>query len=222
MCESASTNAPCSNAAWKPAARIRSACIWPRSSIRWPAIRSMVVPKAAMPRLDAFPRQALHAWRLALRHPASGMDMSWESPTAGRLCRAPGVAACLIDRARLAGPRRCRALSTTRLGGTSLAPWSSLNLGDHVGDDPLAVQSNRRRLRQLLPDEPRWLRQVHGVRCVDAATAKSTATADAAFTRQRGVVCAVLTADCLPVLLCDERRAWSALPMPVGAGWLPA
>lgn len=113
-------------------------------------------------------------------------------------------------------PGGVRALSTTRLGGTSLAPWSSLNLGDHVGDDPLAVQSNRRRLRQLLPDEPRWLRQVHGVRCVDAAKIEVDATADAAFTRQRGVVCAVMTADCLPVLLCDENASVVGI---AHAGW---
>jgi YfiH family protein len=113
-------------------------------------------------------------------------------------------------------PRGVRALATTRHGGVSLAPWSSLNLGDHVGDEPVAVQANRQRLRQLLPDDPRWLRQVHGVGCVDAANAVVDATADAAFTRQRGVVCAVMTADCLPVLLCDDDASVVGI---AHAGW---
>ncbi len=113
-------------------------------------------------------------------------------------------------------PRGVRALLTTRQGGVSLAPWSSLNLGDHVGDDPVAVQSNRQRLRQLLPDEPCWLRQVHGVRCIDAASPDADRTADAAFTRQRGVVCAVMIADCLPVMLCDEDASVVGI---AHAGW---
>ncbi len=101
-------------------------------------------------------------------------------------------------------PTGVRALTTTRRGGTSVAPWHGFNLGDHVGDDPQAVAANRSLLRRELPAEPVWLRQVHGTRCVDAATVAPGVEADASFTRQRGVVCAVLTADCLPVLLCDE------------------
>ena len=61
-------------------------------------------------------------------------------------------------------PPGVRALSTTRVGGVSRAPWAGFNLGDHVGDDPAAVRANRQRLRQALPDEPRWLTQVHGTR----------------------------------------------------------
>lgn len=113
-------------------------------------------------------------------------------------------------------PPGVRAMSTTRLGGASLAPWLGFNLGDHVGDDAAAVQANRRRLRQLLPDEPRWLNQVHGSLCVDAATARPGTVADASFSRQRGVVCAVLTADCLPVLLCDQRATVVGV---AHAGW---
>lgn len=113
-------------------------------------------------------------------------------------------------------PRRVRALSTTRQAGVSLGPWSSFNLGDHVGDDPAAVHANRQRLRQLLPDEPRWLRQVHGVCCVDAASADPGVSADAAFTRQRGVVCAVMTADCLPILFCDDQATVVGV---AHAGW---
>lgn len=102
-------------------------------------------------------------------------------------------------------PFGVRALATTRRGGASRTPWDSFNLGDHVGDDPQAVAANRELLRRKLPAEPVWLTQVHGTRCVDAAAVAPGVEADASFTRQRGVVCAVLTADCLPVLLCDER-----------------
>ena len=104
-----------------------------------------------------------------------------------------------------APPAGVRALATTRLGGASLAPWDSFNLGTRVGDDPQAVAANRRLLRRELPAEPAWLTQVHGIRCVDAACIPPDVEADASFTRQRGVVCVALTADCLPVLLCDDR-----------------
>jgi hypothetical protein len=113
-------------------------------------------------------------------------------------------------------PPGVRALVTTRSGGVSRAPWHSLNLGDHVGDDPRAVVANRAQLRAELPSDPLWLAQVHGTRCVDAAQAAPGVEADASFTRQRGVVCAVLTADCLPVLLCDERASVVAV---AHAGW---
>lgn len=113
-------------------------------------------------------------------------------------------------------PANVRALVTTRVGGVSLAPWDSLNLGDHVGDAPAAVAENRRRLRARLPAEPLWLKQVHGTRCVDAAHADPGNEADAAFARTPGTVCAVLTADCLPLLLCDTAgRAVAA----AHAGW---
>ncbi len=112
---------------------------------------------------------------------------------------------------------RVHAVSTTRQGGVSLAPWASLNLGDHVGDDPLHVARNRQLLvSQLqLPASPVWLQQVHGARVVDAATATDL-RADAARTDRPGVVCAVLTADCLPVLLCDRAGTEVAA---AHAGW---
>lgn len=113
-------------------------------------------------------------------------------------------------------PAGVRALSTTRSGGVSAPPWQSFNLGDHVGDEPLAVATNRAVLRRELPAEPTWLSQVHGTRCVDAALAAPGMQADASFTRQRGVVCAVLTADCLPVLLCDDRASVVGV---AHAGW---
>jgi len=112
-------------------------------------------------------------------------------------------------------PANVRVLVTTRAGGISVAPWDGCNLGDHVGDDPAAVAENRRRLRAHLPGEPVWLKQVHGVRCIDAEVAGSN-EADAAFTRAPSVVCAVLTADCLPVLLCDMAGSVVAA---AHAGW---
>lgn len=113
-------------------------------------------------------------------------------------------------------PANVRSLQTTRHGGVSAAPYASLNLGDHVGDDPVAVAENRRRLRAHLPAEPLWLRQVHGTTCIDAAITTTGSEADAAFTHQPGTVCAVLTADCLPVLFCDVAGTVVAA---AHAGW---
>ncbi len=101
-------------------------------------------------------------------------------------------------------PARVRAISTTRLGGVSVAPYDSLNLGDHVGDDPATVEANRARLGKQLPAAPLWLKQVHGTTVVDATTATQGIEADAAVARTSGLICAVMTADCLPVLLCDK------------------
>jgi YfiH family protein len=103
-------------------------------------------------------------------------------------------------------PAGVRTISTYRTGGTSSARFASLNLGDHVGDDPAAVAENRARLLREaeLPAEPCWLTQVHGVavRDLDADLPYGGhGPADGAFTRQRGRICAILTADCLPVLL---------------------
>jgi polyphenol oxidase len=108
-----------------------------------------------------------------------------------------------------------RALSTLRGGGVSGSQYASLNLGDHVGDSAAAVAENRRSLRAAarLPAEPTWLAQVHGI-CVkdldslDApGLADAGAPADAAVTSQPGRVCAILTADCLPVLLAVDSGA---------------
>ncbi|MBT0963650.1 peptidoglycan editing factor PgeF [Denitromonas iodatirespirans] len=100
-------------------------------------------------------------------------------------------------------PARVRALMTTRAGGVSSGGFASLNLGDHVGDDPLAVAENRRRVTEALPGSPVWLNQVHGVDVVVADETSTGATADASLTRRESTVCAVMTADCLPVLFCD-------------------
>lgn len=101
-------------------------------------------------------------------------------------------------------PAHVKALSTTRAGGVGAAPFDSLNLGTHVGDDPAVVAANRALLRALLPAEPCWLNQVHGTVVVDLATAHGVPDADGAVSRKPGAVCVVMTADCLPVLLCDR------------------
>jgi YfiH family protein len=115
-------------------------------------------------------------------------------------------------------PAAVAAAATTRAGGVSTGAYAALNLGAHVGDDPAAVAENRRRLAEALdlPDEPAWLAQVHGTRVVAARPGGTPAEADAAVTREPGVVCAVLTADCLPVLLASRRGDEVAA---VHAGW---
>jgi len=112
-------------------------------------------------------------------------------------------------------PSRVNSLMTTRAGGVSQRPWTSFNLGDHVGDDPAHVAANRARLRQQLPAEPGWLRQVHSARVVELGRDPNQ-EADASLTRHAGIVCAVLTADCLPVLFCDHAGSVVAA---VHAGW---
>ncbi|MEX0386712.1 peptidoglycan editing factor PgeF [Spiribacter onubensis] len=108
---------------------------------------------------------------------------------------------------------------TTRCGGVSKAPYDSLNLAMHVGDDPAAVRENRRRLveQARLPEAPRWVSQVHGTRVVHASEVEPDVTeADAVWTDQPGQVCAVLVADCLPILLADHAGRCVAA---VHAGW---
>ena len=113
---------------------------------------------------------------------------------------------------------RVRAVTTLRTGGVSRAPFDTLNLGDHVTDDPQVVHANRVHLRVhlALPAEPLWLTQVHGTHVVDAAASTMGVQADGSVTRQAGVVCAVLAADCLPVFLCDRAATCIAV---VHAGW---
>jgi hypothetical protein len=107
-------------------------------------------------------------------------------------------------------PASVGALSTTRRGGVSLSSYDDgsgaggLNLGMHVMDSPLHVQENRSALRTALPAEPAWLEQVHGTVIVDAAGLGDMPEADASFTTASNTVCAIMTADCLPVLFCDR------------------
>jgi YfiH family protein len=100
-------------------------------------------------------------------------------------------------------PANVRALVTTRAGGVSTGPYASLNLGLRTDDDPAAVAENRARLQQLLPQAPRWLAQVHGSTVVDADQLTDVPPADASVARLPGTVCAIMVADCLPILLTD-------------------
>jgi YfiH family protein len=114
-------------------------------------------------------------------------------------------------------PPTVRALVTTRCGGVSSKPYDSFNLGLHVGDDPVAVAANRARLRRVVPAEPFWLEQVHGIAVVSAGERGcAPVRADASVTHKAGVVCAVMTADCLPVLFCNDEGTVVAA---AHAGW---
>lgn len=113
-------------------------------------------------------------------------------------------------------PANIKAIQTTRVGGLSQAPYLSLNLGAHVGDDPVTVAKNRQLLNPYLPSEPVWVNQTHGVAVIDASTSSCLQNADASFTTKRNVVCVTMTADCLPVLLCDAAGSVVAA---VHAGW---
>lgn len=113
-------------------------------------------------------------------------------------------------------PATVKAISTTRKAGVSKAPWNSLNLGAHVKDDKAHVQRNRTRLRLEagLPSEPLWMEQTHGIHVLENEDVGNPA--DARFSNISGVVCAVMTADCLPVLFCNEQGTAVAA---AHAGW---
>ncbi len=115
-------------------------------------------------------------------------------------------------------PANVHALVTLRSGGVSETCYSSLNPALHVGDEASAVLANRRKISDMLqlPSEPVWLEQVHGCRVVEAKTGMPALQADAGFTRQAGVVCAVMSADCLPLLLCNPQGSCIAA---VHGGW---
>lgn len=116
-----------------------------------------------------------------------------------------------------AAPAWVKAGTTTRLGGVSPSPYDSFNLAGHLPDHPEALRRNRRRLRRLcaLPNDPLWLRQTHGNRVIEANIAENI-TADAAYTRRPNTVCAILTADCVPLLICDRAGTTIAA---VHVGW---
>ncbi len=116
-------------------------------------------------------------------------------------------------------PEGVGCLITTRQGGVSQGCYSSFNLGDHVGDSPEAVAANRSRLMRNIGAQPVWLNQVHGTRVLDAAeqqNEKMPAQADATYARDRGTASVVMTADCLPVLFCDDAGSVVAA---AHAGW---
>jgi len=108
------------------------------------------------------------------------------------------------------------ALVTTREGGVSSGKFASLNLSKRVGDDPRCVARNRAILRACLPHEPVWVKQVHGTAVIDATRATPDAEADGVVTQSPGPVCAVMTADCLPIFLSD--RAGKSVGI-AHAGW---
>lgn len=116
-------------------------------------------------------------------------------------------------------PPGVRAYSTLRTGGLSQEVYAGFNLGTHVGDEPRRVAANRRLLRErlALPAEPFWLEQVHGIAVAQAEERDGPPPqADAAFSEKAGVVCVVMTADCLPVLFCDRTGQRVAA---AHAGW---
>jgi hypothetical protein len=115
-------------------------------------------------------------------------------------------------------PSQIRALCTTRSGGISSGSFASLNLADHVGDEPISVARNRALLREHLdlPSEPLWLQQVHGCAVADISPTSGRCAADAAVAMRAGEVCVVMTADCLPLLLCDAQGTCVAA---IHAGW---
>lgn len=115
-------------------------------------------------------------------------------------------------------PKNIRTATTLRTGGYSTQAYASLNLAAHVGDDPERVQQNRDTIAcaLLLPQKPAWLTQTHSATVVLADNAEATPEADASFSHNPGVVCAVLTADCLPVLFCTHNGQSIAA---AHAGW---
>ena len=115
-------------------------------------------------------------------------------------------------------PDNIRAVSTTRQGGFSQTPFDSLNLGDHVGDDSSLVLKNREQLRTIIqaPEDPRWLNQVHGNQVIDSGDWQLDIKADAIFSQNSNHVCSIMTADCLPILLCNQQGSAVAA---IHAGW---
>lgn len=115
-------------------------------------------------------------------------------------------------------PANVRTCITTRKGGVSVAPYASNNMGLHVGDNPQAVIQNR----TILCDElglgksPQWLEQIHGVKVVNAKSDGLVRTADGSYSNEKGQACLVMTADCLPILLCDQRGTQVAA---IHCGW---
>lgn len=109
-------------------------------------------------------------------------------------------------------PANVMALMTTRVGGVSNPPFNQLNLGKHVGDHPAAVAENRAILRSYLPAEPKWLNQVHGI----TVASEGGCDADASISTQANEVSVIMTADCLPVLFCDQAGTVVAA---AHAGW---
>jgi YfiH family protein len=115
-------------------------------------------------------------------------------------------------------PQNIVAYTTTRVGGVSQAPYDTFNLGRSAGDTSEAVAHNREHLRQhlKLPNEPAWLEQTHTTKAILIDADYQCTNADASFTTEADQVCVVLTADCLPLLICDQAGTTVAA---IHAGW---
>jgi polyphenol oxidase len=115
-------------------------------------------------------------------------------------------------------PESIKALSTTRLGGFSLPPYDGFNLGTHVGDEANTVIKNRNYLVELaqLPESPRWLNQIHGTQVINSNNWQLNMNADAIISQQNNHICTIMTADCLPLLLCNKQGNTVAA---IHAGW---
>lgn len=125
---------------------------------------------------------------------------------------------CAVITPNWPAPANIRSLSTTRIGGFSLAPYDQFNLGDHVGDDPFSVSKNRQQLINStnLPQSPYWLRQTHSIQAINTQDWHADIEADSCFSTTTDHICAVMTADCLPILLCDVDGNHVAA---IHAGW---
>jgi polyphenol oxidase len=147
------------------------------------------------------------------------MRSGWHSPRLARTTRPDRLAGVALDPGWMIPdwPAPVGAVCTTRAGGVSRPPYDSLNLGDHVRDDPAAVRTNRCILRDAIGARPVFLQQVHGTQSVllDEDTPDGVA-ADACVTGQPGVACAVMVADCLPVLFSNTQGTVVAA---AHAGW---
>lgn len=138
----------------------------------------------------------------------------------------PGVITCIYHvvmaesflEVNWPAPKNIRAITTTRNGGQSLVPYDSLNLGDHVGDNPNYVAANRQILIEtaLLPAEPLWLKQTHSSDVIHSNQWQQNIEADAIISDSINLVCAVMTADCLPLLITDKSGSQVAA---IHAGW---
>ncbi len=115
-------------------------------------------------------------------------------------------------------PTNVKAYTTTRKAGCSQEPYSSFNLATHVGDDIQSVMTNRATLRKSLqlPSEPIWLEQTHSIKTINAIPTNIDCQADASFSNTTDQVCVVLTADCMPVLFCNQEGTKVAA---IHAGW---
>jgi YfiH family protein len=149
------------------------------------------------------------------------MSRAW--PVVGSWCITDGIILSMQDLSPLwiqpdwPAPKGVRALMTSRLGGVSQPPWDSLNLGDHVGDQPKHVAANRAVLTQWIGHQPVFLKQVHGVQSIRLLDDTPDAyPADACWTDRSERACTIMVADCLPVLLADTAGRWVAA---AHAGW---